>query len=123
MKKKCLASILVVLAIVFLATFVFAGSQSLVINSAPGGAGSWVTPISSTHKNPSGFLNVSVYGTAWVGTVWLQRSFQSGAWYDVISYDENIQRALVDREGGVRYRIGIKAGGYTSGSVAVRLSN
>ncbi len=122
MKKKIA---LFVLVMVFLAVTAFAGSVTQTINSAPGGIGTWTTPIYPLSPSTrSGFLNVSIYGTAWVATVYLQRAFDSGTtWYDVTTFTANAQKALVDREGGVRYRIGVKAGGYTSGSVAVRLSN
>ena len=121
MKKKIAIFILFILFMVS-----GAGEAAVVsktINSAPPAAGTWTDAISALYQNRSGFLNISVYGTTWAGTVFLQRRFQGGTWYDVTSFTTNTQKALVDREGGVSYRIGVKSGGYTSGSVTVRLSN
>jgi hypothetical protein len=78
--------------------------------------------ISPMYNNPSGALNLSISGT-WEGTVTLQRSFDEGEnWYDVDEFTLNIQTLLADYELGVRYRVGIKTGDYTSGTASVRLS-
>jgi hypothetical protein len=70
-----------------------------------------------------GFINLSLSGT-WAATVFLQRSFDRGAtWLDVASYTANTERAIEDYEPNVFYRAGVKTGGFTSGTVVVRLSN
>lgn len=69
-----------------------------------------------------GYLNVSISGT-WVGTVTLQRAFDSGSsWLDVETFTSNDEGYLVDVEHGNSYRIGIKTGNYTSGTAVLRLS-
>lgn len=73
-------------------------------------------------KGRSGFLNISISGT-WVGTVTLQRRFtSSGTYFDVKTWTANTEKAIVDPESQVQYRIGIKTGEYTSGTADVRLS-
>ena len=113
------------LAMILSPAFAFArNSVTATIAAAPPVAGSWTGAISSTYKNPNGHLNIGVYGATWAGTVYLQRSFDGGTtWQDVTTFISNAQKALVDTESGNTYRIGIKSGGYSSGSVAVRLSN
>lgn len=74
-------------------------------------------------RSDLGFLNLSVSGSSWTATVTLQRSFDSGStWLDVDTFAENTEKFLVDYEPGVLYRIGVATGGYTSGTVTVRLS-
>lgn len=69
-----------------------------------------------------GFFNVSVGGT-WVGTVTVQRSFDSGAtWNDINKYTANVENWDQEIEAGVLYRIGMKSADYTSGSANVRIS-
>lgn len=67
-------------------------------------------------------FNVSIEGT-WSATVLLQRSFDGGTtWYTVGSYT-SVQELLVDTtESGVLWRCGVATGGFTSGTVAIRLS-
>lgn len=69
-----------------------------------------------------GDFNVSISGT-WAGTVVVQRSFDEGVTpLDVKEYTANIQEVGSSPESGVKYRIGIAAGNYTSGTAIVRLS-
>ena len=97
---------------------------TVTINASPGANGTFTNPISPTYRNKTGFLNISVYGSTWVANVFLQRSFDGTNYYDVnkSSWTTNCQHALVDKEPKVRYRLGVKQGGFTSGSVTVRLS-
>lgn len=68
-----------------------------------------------------GYMNISISGT-FVGTVMLQRSFDKGVtWLDHTSYTVTTETSLSDQEIGVYYRLGIKTGGYTSGSATCRL--
>jgi hypothetical protein len=72
-------------------------------------------------KQSAGYLNISVYGT-FTGTVTLQRSFNGGTnWYDVSTYTSSDEASLTDLEVGVMYRIGVKTGGWTTGSAYIRL--
>ncbi len=64
--------------------------------------------------------SVSVAGTAFNGTVTLQRMLDGTNWRDVESHTSDAETSYDGDETGF-LRIGIKAGGYTSGSVAVRL--
>ncbi len=66
-----------------------------------------------------GNFNLSIWGT-FVGTVTLQRSFDGTTWLDVADYDEPIEDAGYE-PGSAIYRIGIKAGDYTSGTANVRI--
>lgn len=69
-----------------------------------------------------GFFNLSVQGT-WVGTLTIQRSFDSGVtWKDINVFTSNIETWDQEVESGVLYRIGFKAGQYTSGTANVRIS-
>lgn len=120
---------LVVLVFLIGAVLVQAASISYVsqtINSAPLADGTWSSALSPYRNDPSGHLNIYVYGAAWSGTVTLQRRLATTAgyetWADVRTWTANTQKALVDPEPGAQYRIGIKNGAYTSGSVYVRLS-
>lgn len=66
-------------------------------------------------------FNFSLSGT-WVATVYVQRSFDAGAtWLDVEAFAENGEVVGVEPEHNVRYRFGVKTGGYTSGTVVGRL--
>ncbi len=66
-----------------------------------------------------GAFNLSVSGT-FSATVTLQRSFGTGTWLDVATYDGPIEDAGVEPEGAI-YRVGVKATEYTSGTAIVRL--
>jgi hypothetical protein len=66
-----------------------------------------------------GDFNVSVSGT-FVGTVFVQRSTDNTNWRDVNSFTAPFEGTGFDPE-VMYYRIGIKTGGYTSGTAVVRL--
>ena len=67
-----------------------------------------------------GQFNVSIWGT-FVANITLQRSFDGGTtWLDVISYSAPIEDAGTEVEPAL-YRIGVKTGGFTSGTVNVRI--
>ena len=69
-----------------------------------------------------GLFNFSLSGT-WVGTVHLQRSFDAGSsWLDVDSFTSNVETFGTESEDGVYYRVGVKTGNYTSGTVVERVS-
>lgn len=68
-----------------------------------------------------GDFNISISGT-FVATVWVQRSFDGTNWLDVESFTAGTQKRGFESERDVRYRIGVKTGGFTSGTVTVRVS-
>lgn len=67
----------------------------------------------------SGYFNVSISGT-FVATVTLQRSPDNSNWYDVNSFTAPFEGVVMDPE-NMFYRIGVKTGNFTSGTVNVRL--
>ena len=70
---------------------------------------------------PADYFSVSVQGT-FVATVTLQRSFNGGTtWYDVDTFTSAGEYIGQEPE-GCKYRIGVKTGEFTSGSVTVRLA-
>ena len=115
--------LIVMFLILFLATVGYASSVTVTVSGAPPADGTWTSIISSSRKSATGYMNIHVYGAAWVMRVTLQRKFEDDAtWYDVQTFTVNTEAQLYDLEGGIRYRIGVKNGGRTSGTVAVRLS-
>lgn len=79
----------------------------------------------------TGEFNLSIYGT-FSATVTLQRSFDAGTtWHDVNSWTapfEGVDTEPALRDYGVtpvvaQYRVGVKTGGYTSGTANVRLGH
>ena len=70
----------------------------------------------------SGKFNFNISGT-WVGTVVVQRSFNTGlSWLDVAEFTANGAYVGDEPEEGVLYRFGVKTGALTSGDVIGRLS-
>jgi hypothetical protein len=74
-----------------------------------------------------GFFNYSAQGT-FVATVTLQRSFDGTNWEDVDSNTAPFSlvgfepmQAFNFSKPHVKYRLGVKTGGFTSGSISVRL--
>ena len=69
-----------------------------------------------------GTANIWISGT-WAGTITLQATHDGGAtWIDVQAYTANAVDARYEPEVGIAYRLGFKAGEYTSGTAAVRIS-
>lgn len=67
-------------------------------------------------------FNVRIMGT-WVAIVTVQRKLKGdAAWEDVESFTENGAYVGCDPEKGVSYRIGVKTGNFTSGTVSTRIS-
>ena len=67
----------------------------------------------------SGYFNVSISGT-FEATVFVQRSTDNATWMDVDSYTAATEVYGFEPE-VMYYRIGIKTGGFTSGTAVVRL--
>ena len=69
-----------------------------------------------------GEANIWISGT-WAGTITLQATYDDGAtWIDVQAYTANAIDVLYEPEVGIAYRLGFKAGAYTSGTAVVRIS-
>lgn len=66
-----------------------------------------------------GYFNVSISGT-FVATVFVQRSIDNSTWVDVNSFTAPFEGTGFDPE-IMYYRIGVKTGGFTSGTAVVRL--
>ena len=68
-------------------------------------------------------MAMSISGTWTSSTVTVQRSFDSGStWLDVDTFTQNVEIVGFEPEGRVYYRIGVKAGEFGTGTIAVRLS-
>ena len=68
-----------------------------------------------------GKFNFSLSGT-WAATVYVQRSFDNEVtWVDVEAFTENTEKIGEDAAPGTLYRFGVKAGGYTSGTIIGRI--
>lgn len=67
-----------------------------------------------------GNFNVSIQGT-FVATIVLQRSYDNVTWYNLESFTAPVEQIGAEPE-FIWYRLGIKTGGYTSGTVSVRIS-
>ena len=95
----------------------WADTKTLTISSDPG-----VDSFTAAGYFSGGF-NISISGT-YVGTVHLQRSHDSGAtWKDVTYWTSEEVESKAGDPANLPYRIGIKNGNYTSGTVNLRLSD
>ncbi|MFP4477323.1 MAG: ubiquitin-activating E1 FCCH domain-containing protein [Desulfatibacillaceae bacterium] len=66
--------------------------------------------------SPGGVLVVAT--GSWSATVTLQRSHDGGVtWYDHAAWTANTNTVLTEAQSGIRYRVGVKNGDYTSGTV------
>ena len=68
-----------------------------------------------------GHFNLSISGT-WAATVTAQRSWNGTDWFDVDTFTSNYEGVGFDAE-EVFYRVGVKTGDFTSGTVVLRLSD
>ncbi len=66
-----------------------------------------------------GYFNLSISGT-FTGTVTVQRTYDGTNWHDVDDFNGPTESVGFDPEYR-QYRVGVKAGGLSSGSVTVRL--
>lgn len=67
-------------------------------------------------------FNVRIMGT-WVATVTVQRKLKGdAAWEDVESFTENGAYVGCEPEKGASYRVGVKTGDFTSGTIVTRIS-
>lgn len=87
------------------------------------GNNQWTPWLSPTFENPGGDFNVSVGGSGWSAIITVQRTFDNGVnALDVDQFTGPEQAQGSESEDGVKYRIGIKPGDYTSGDIPVRIS-
>ena len=66
-----------------------------------------------------GYFNLSLSGT-WAATVTAQRSIDNSTWVDVDTFTVNSEEVGFEPE-LMWYRVGVKTGAYTSGTVVIRL--
>jgi hypothetical protein len=66
-----------------------------------------------------GYFNLSLSGT-WAATVTAQRSIDNSTWVDVDTFTANSEEVGFEPE-LMWYRVGVKTGAYTSGTVVIRL--
>lgn len=89
------------------------------------GENQWSTPsyfAAESEKRDAGTINISIEGT-FIGLFTLQRSFDDGVtWFDVEQYNTAIEKCIRNLHIGVKWRLGIKAGDYGSGTAYVRMS-
>lgn len=73
----------------------------------------------TTAAQLEGYFNLSLSGT-WVATVTVQRSINNSTWADVDTFTSNTEEVGFEPE-IMWYRVGVKTGAFTSGTVVVRL--
>ena len=98
----------------------------------------FTTITNNTTQDSSGTEGLTLYGSflinlqgTWVANVYIQRSSDGGTtWYDVTTgtasatalvMTNNGPRVVLEPARGVIYRVGIKTGGYTSGTVIINI--
>lgn len=65
----------------------------------------------------------TIDGSGWTATVTLQRSFDGGStWLDYLNYTSNVSTSFTEVRDEVLYRIGVKTGNFTSGTISVSVS-
>lgn len=85
-------------------------------------AGQWTNDGDGAEFDQRRPFNISVGGT-FVATVTLQRSFDGGStWHDVWATAEPAERIVDTTESGLLWRLGVKSGEFTSGSLHARMS-
>lgn len=115
-EEKVKKIILILALILSISSFCFAGTVSKEITAVD----EWTDPIAPLYGGKTGYLNVSINGT-WSGEVTLQRRYSGGDWGNVRTWTTNIEKALIDLEPKIQYRIGSTS--YSSGTITVRLGN
>jgi len=69
-----------------------------------------------------GYFNLSLSGT-FTATVTVQRSYDRGkTWFDVDTFDAEVEEVGFEPE-FCHYRVGIKSGDYSSGTVNIRVGH
>jgi len=87
-----------------------------------GSSSSRYIPTGIKRQNDFGSLNLSIYGFG-TATVTLQIAYDFGTdWLDVKTYTSDVVERIWEYEEGVQFRVGVKTGDYTSGTIKVRLS-
>ena len=118
MRKFSIICLMMLFVLVLFCNVSMARISTKTVTKSVTAAGQWTDQISPIRSNEHGYMNIRV------ATVTLQRSFDSAVtWVDIRTWTANYQGYLVDLQRGVRYRIGVAALSYTSGTVVLRLSN
>jgi hypothetical protein len=68
-----------------------------------------------------GYFSVSISGISG-STVWVQRSFNGTTWKDVKAYTADAEDVGYEPERDIWYRVGVKTGGFGSGTILGRIS-
>jgi len=101
-----------------------AESNGQIVTQSIAAGNTFTDPILVTGTEAARIFAITITGT-WSATVTLQRSIGAvGAWVDVVGYTDNQSATLDDSLSNqiIYYRIGIKSGGYTSGTATVTLT-
>jgi hypothetical protein len=100
-------------------------STGQIANESANGADQFTDPVLINGSGGQRRLAISISGT-WAGTVTLQYSVaEPGAWIDHTTWTANVAKSYEDELDGqiIYYRLGIKAGEYTSGTAVLSLSS
>jgi hypothetical protein len=100
-------------------------STGQIANKSANGADQFTDPVLINGTGGQRRLAISISGT-WSGTVTLQYSVaEPGAWIDHTTWTANVAKSYEDELDGqiIYYRLGIKAGEYTSGTAELSLSS
>lgn len=73
----------------------------------------------TTAAQLEGYFNLSLSGT-WAATVTVQRSTDNASWVDVDTFTANTEQVGFEPE-LMWYRVGVKIGDFTSGTIVMRL--
>lgn len=92
--------------------------QSVTVSSAPPGGGTFTTPINLKKGDRCA---ISISGT-FVGTVFIQRAYNStNTMRDVNSYTVPVESGFI-ADCDMLLQVGVKSGGYASGSVFLEVN-
>jgi len=91
----------------------------------------WISPMSLLREGmKSGYLNLSITGNSTAIEISIQRTLDNGVSdirdiptsdFETYVYTVNTEQIIRDDQDGIKYRIGCKSGGYTSGTAEVSL--
>lgn len=101
-----------------------AESNGQIVTQTLAADNTFTNPILVTGTEAARIFAITIVGT-WSATITLQRSIGAvGAWVDVVGYTDNQSATLDDSLSNqiIYYRIGIKSGGYTSGTATATLT-
>lgn len=94
---------------------------SVPASSATGSITAQNTFTTATTFAGQSYFCASVSGT-WSATVTLQKSYDGSTWLDQTSWTANTESIVFNAAASAQWRIGVKTGGFTSGTVVLRLA-